>query len=384
MKVAFFAHYAGIYGANQSLMALVMGLRERGVKPLVFVPDNGPIVTWLREREIAFETIRYKPWMAPPRRWLRAPIRLWINRRARPLIRQQLRTFQPALIHSNSSVLGIGMKVAAEMQIPHVWHLREFAVDAFQMRPDLGWRHAQHWLEQSEAYIAVSRALKRHLLPPQVQERCTVIYNGVMYRQEMVEMKKVRQDRKHFPHREVIFLMVGRISPLKGQAQAIKAMARVQTTLPGRKLELKLVGGGSDAYVAELKRLAEKVTIGEQVEFVGYVDNPFRWYATAAAVLVCSRSEGMGRVTAEAMGAGLPVIGRDTTGTAELIEHEQTGLLYDGRIETLAAAMIRLIEEPNVRVQIARQGWEKAYAHFTIETYCSRTLELFEQIASRG
>lgn len=59
---------------------------------------------------------------------------------------------------------------------------------------------------------------------------------------------------------------------------------------------------------------------------------------------MCFRYEAMGRVTAEAMAAALPVIGYNSGGTPELIENEVTGLLYEGGYKELAQCMARFAD----------------------------------------
>ena len=61
MRIAFFAHYAGQYGANRSLLTLVDGLRDYGVEPLVLLPAAGPFVGELERAGIAYEVAPYAP-----------------------------------------------------------------------------------------------------------------------------------------------------------------------------------------------------------------------------------------------------------------------------------------------------------------------------------
>lgn len=108
------------------------------------------------------------------------------------------------------------------------------------------------------------------------------------------------------------------------------------------------------------------------VEFPGFVSDPFEVYRAADAVLVCSRSEAMGRVTVEAMFAGRPVLGYRGGATPELIVDGETGFLYDGGAEELAERMDRLVRRPGLARRLGRRGWERAYPEFTVEAYADR------------
>jgi glycosyltransferase involved in cell wall biosynthesis len=72
---------------------------------------------------------------------------------------------------------------------------------------------------------------------------------------------------------------------------------------------------------------------------------------------MCSKCEAFGRVTIEAMKIGIPVIGSNTCGTVELIEHERSGLLYEqGNPSGLANEVIKLIKYPELKERIIKEA----------------------------
>ncbi len=90
----------------------------------------------------------------------------------------------------------------------------------------------------------------------------------------------------------------------------------------------------------------------------------------------------MGRTTAEAMAAGLPVIGYDGGGTPEVISDGETGLLYRGGAAELAAAMGRLVAAPQWAAQLGEKGWVGARERFTVERYAAEVYKVLWAIAS--
>lgn len=88
----------------------------------------------------------------------------------------------------------------------------------------------------------------------------------------------------------------------------------------------------------------------------------------------------MGRVTVEAMAACLPVIGRNSGGTPELIDHGETGLLYDGSIDELAAGMERLASQPDLSREMGRSGWKIAADRFVVERYVQSVERVYESV----
>jgi glycosyltransferase involved in cell wall biosynthesis len=135
---------------------------------------------------------------------------------------------------------------------------------------------------------------------------------------------------------------------------------------------LSIVGTGNARYTHELKQLCKALGVETYVDFKGYVSDPFSALADADVLLMCSRHEAMGRVTAEAMAAGRPVIGYRSGATPELIENEKTGLLYSDGYEELSRCMARMADNRQWAAGLGANGWKRARDEFVIEVYAER------------
>ena len=91
-------------------------------------------------------------------------------------------------------------------------------------------------------------------------------------------------------------------------SSAVRAFARATRggAVPAR---LELLGGGDPDYRARCEALAAAAGVGDRVRFRGHLEEPLAAVARAQVALMCSPAEAFGRVTAEAMSCGLPVIG---------------------------------------------------------------------------
>ncbi len=107
-------------------------------------------------------------------------------------------------------------------------------------------------------------------------------------------------------------LYLGRLHPIKGIDDLLKAWQRVQADFPD--WEMRLVGPDEGGYQAQLERLASELSL-ERFAFVGPRFGVEKWaeYVGAHLYILPSKSESFGMSVAEAMAAGLPVI--TTTGT---------------------------------------------------------------------
>jgi glycosyltransferase involved in cell wall biosynthesis len=279
-------------------------------------------------------------------------------------------------VYTNVSVIPIGGMAALWLGRPHVWHIREFGDRDFQFYFNWGERMDRWFLRRATARIAVSAAVRSHVLPG-CSEACQtrVVYNGVVRTAEL--------DRLHGQARETrgirqpyTFLMVGAVYPRKGQMTAIQALAALRR----RSSDARLVIVG-EGQVAECQELAAELGVADRVEFWGYQPDPAVAYRAADAVLMLSPNEAMGRVTVEAMAACRPVIGYDNAGTSELIQHEQNGLLYQDGVEALVACMERCVRSPEWARELGEQGWESVRGSYTVETYARQVYAILERAA---
>lgn len=374
MEVAFITHYSELYGANRSLLCLIDGLQSLGVKSYVLAPKMGPITDELGARNIPFYTIPFKRWMG--RKRCKAPARLGVNLAVLPALARKVCEWGVDLIHTNSSVTPIGVFLAEVLSLPHVWHVREFGKRDFGLEYDWGESLFQALMSRADARVAVSEAVRQYVLS-EVNAPSYVVYNGVISR-ERLEQLKLKREESARKGRAFTFAIVGQISPAKGQKQALRALQQLRQE--GEEARLLVAGDGASEHLESLHQLCQSLRLDDVVSFLGYVSDPFEVYQRADAVLMCSPNEAMGRVTAEAMAAARPVIGYNSDGTAELIDNEHDGLLYDGTTEHLARCMHQLADRPDWACSLGENGWEKASMEFTNEVYARRVHDILRQV----
>lgn len=335
MNVLFISHYSALYGANRSLLALLDGLDYKSIKPFVVAPQSGAIEIALEKRSIPFYICPFKNWMAPSR--LKMPLRLLMNIVTIPVLLWKLKVWKIDLVYTNSSVTPIGAWCAYLAGLPHIWHIREFGWEDYGLKYDLGEKVFNYWLDRAEKLIAVSYAVCNKVLG-NTRAKKIVVYNGVISKNEVPKLPPVSSNHRKSGN-PFIFGIIGLLHPSKGQEDAIRAFAEVNALIDN--IELWIAGSGSKEYENYLRNLCTHLNLNRKVKFLGYVDNPLQFFSEIDAALVCSGNEAMGRVTAEAMVAGKPIIGLDNAGTSELIEDEKNGLLYDGSVDSLASKIDR-------------------------------------------
>lgn len=226
---------------------------------------------------------------------------------------------------------------------------------------------ARHYAA-ADAIVAVSQAVAEDLaactwLP---RSAITVIPNWVTT--EVAAARDPAPDHPWFADGVPLVLAVGRLHWQKDFATLVRAFALLRRRRPAR---LVVLGEGPER--GYLQRLAEASGVAADVEFTGFVANPFVWMARAAVLAVTSVSEGFGNVIVEALACGLPVVATDCPGgPREILDGGRYGTLVPvGDAAALAEAMGRVIANPPAAAMLKRRA-----ADFSLAAASSRYLDL--------
>ncbi|MDD2768032.1 MAG: glycosyltransferase family 4 protein [Methylococcus sp.] len=171
-------------------------------------------------------------------------------------------------------------------------------------------------------------------------------------------------------------LCVGRLVAAKGQHTLLDALAIVLAK--GRKVRLTLVGGGPDRD--SLEAHVAKKNLGDAVCFTGAInqDDIQAYYARADAFVLPSFAEGLPVVLMEAMALGIPCISTYITGVPELIQNGVQGLLVTpSDTEGLAAAIERLMDDPELCRRLVKAGRAKVLADYELNGSIARLAQVF-------
>jgi glycosyltransferase involved in cell wall biosynthesis len=174
---------------------------------------------------------------------------------------------------------------------------------------------------------------------------------------------------------DFVFGIVGRIAPIKNHELFLRAAAIVARRIP--RARFVVVGGGSG--LEELRRVAAALGISESVRFAGVRTDLPSVYCDLDAVVLTSHNEGTPLSLIEAMASGLPVVATDVGGVRDLLTTEWSGdvlsrrffasekprglLVGSGEAQGLAAAEIRLIEEPGLARDLGEAGRRYAFRY---------------------
>jgi len=339
VNIIFITNNSALYGANRSLLLLLKGLKQKNINPLVFVSKEGPLLKELQKLNIPYRKVRFWAWLGVRNNIfvIKILLRFLLNLFAMPYLVICAMKFKPSLIYTNSSTTPIGIYLALIMRLPHIWHIRELGKLDYNLDYDFGRKYFNYFMRKSDAVICISEFVRSNIFMGD-WKNVSVINNAVNSGDEVNQLNVEDVVKKN---EAFTFLIMSIVHPSKGIHDVIEALGRIKNE--HHETKLIICGGDEDkSYRKYLNDLVVKLDLVERVVFMGFVDKPTEMYEISDAVLVCSRNEAWGRVSAEAMIFGKPVIGYNSGGTREIITDNLNGLLYNN-IEELVSCMKTVI-----------------------------------------
>lgn len=173
---------------------------------------------------------------------------------------------------------------------------------------------------------------------------------------------------------------VGRLVEPKGLRTLATALGQL------RDLDWRMVLVGTGDFQAEFEKLLTEQSVRDRVFFAGFVphhETP-SWLASMDMLVLPSETqpnweEQFGRVIPEAMACGAAVVGSDSGEIPHLIRQSSGGLIFSQREATeLAAAFRRLLVEPALRQQLAKDGRDWVERDISLPAVARRMIDAFE------
>jgi glycosyltransferase involved in cell wall biosynthesis len=200
---------------------------------------------------------------------------------------------------------------------------------------------------------------------------------------ELTELKGLQgQFRSRHPGAGsgLIVTFLGRLVHQKGLNLLIPAFAQVVEAFPDS--HLVIAGPVEDKYGRALTEWVRARRIEDRVIFTGFVDG-----AVKAALLadtdiwvLPSREENFGIAIAEAMACGLPVFVSDNTGFHADVAAARAGLVVRCEVAEIVAALAKLMNDPELRRTLGRNGQALVLQRFTWESAAQQMMAVYEAI----
>jgi glycosyltransferase involved in cell wall biosynthesis len=338
--------YSCAGGAAESVLELAAALVREGAAVTLAAPDAPGFAPRVAAAGARFVSVA----MASRRDWRSFAALTGLLRRGE---------FDVVHTHCRNADLHGGLAARAT-GTPHVAHLRGLLVDETgNVGGGLVDRLHRALLRRSpRSIVAVSEAVRRRALAllGVAPERVITVRNGVAVAAFRTPRRATAEVRAELaiPDGAPLLLAVGALGCCKGQDVVLDALARIAPQAEHRPApHAVFVGEGPDRE--RLLAQARRLGIDARVRFVGLRRDVADLMHAADLFVHAARWEGFGRVVAEAMAAGRPVVATRVGGVPEIVADGATGRLVEpDRPDALAAAVAALLADQPLAQRLGR------------------------------
>ncbi len=219
-----------------------------------------------------------------------------------------------------------------------------------------------------ERSISASRHVRDRLLGQGlIGEDAALVHNGV----DLSRFRPAVAGPRRFRRRPLRCLMAGRLAPEKGVHTVLEALARMRRMGCLDQVQVTLQGDGPLVYRRQLEQMVIDYGLRQVVQFRAPVPPEAMSDVLAGYEVLLFPSiweEPFATVVLEAMAVGLLVIGTTRGGTAEVLCHGETGLVFEAEDPAgLARRLVATLADPEGAACLASNGQRVVQERYSAE-----------------
>lgn len=364
LRIAHLIESDGPGGAERVVVHLATALQAAGAWNVVFLPPNGE--GWLaRELEgsgVAIDHFHLERPLSPAC--------------ARSL-EHAFRAHRIDIAHSHEFSMAVyGAWAAWRADIPHVITMHGGPYYAGRLRRRLALRSA---IAVSGRTVAVSSRLAEKIRRDLwiSAYRIATIPNGVSHARPE---RSTLRDELRVGADDRLLIAVGNLYPVKGHQYLIEALALLVSRYPTLHVAISGRGELADALAAR----AREHGLADRVHLLGLRSDVAAILTAADVFVLPSLSEGLPLALLEAMFAGCPIVATDVGEVATALAHGEAGILVEpGNPAALAAAIDRVLGDPNRARVLGERAARQAFAEYDVSQMVRRYADTYEELLGR-
>ena len=271
-------------------------------------------------------------------------------------LKRVIKSYQPDIIHAHDMRASFVVSRSAG-KIPYISHIHNNAFNSRGISLKsiaylLAGLKAKHifWVSES--------SFKGYKFHKYLKKKSSVLYNII----NIDALYEKADDDENTYDYDIVYL--GRLTYQKNPQRLMGILARVIEKQPHVKVAIIGTGELQD----ETKNLAKELKIDNNVDFLGFLSNPYKILQDAKVMLMSSRWEGTPMCALEAMALGVPIVSTPVDGLCSLIEDGKNGYLSDDD-SVLAEKVVCIIDDENIYQELTRNTIAKAKEINDIASY---------------
>ena len=284
--------------------------------------------------------------------------------------------FKPDVIHCHGAKANMmGVLVKQRRHLPLITTVHSYPRKDYMGTPlkQLVFGSINLWaLRHMDYYMAVAGRMNDYLIEDGVDpQRIFTLYNGLDFSDDR-QPAPVKKDPD-----QVVLGIAARLTAIKNIPTLLEALARARETDP--RLRLRIAGTGEEEQA--LREQAQKLGLSDVVDFVGWVTDMPAFFAGVDINVLPSFSEGFPYSLLEGAYDRCPAIASAVGGIPEIIDHNDTGLLFEPHdVATLTGHILRLAGDEQLRQRLGERLWQRAKRDFSLERMKETQEEVYASV----
>jgi glycosyltransferase involved in cell wall biosynthesis len=238
------------------------------------------------------------------------------------------------------------------------------------------WKH-----RQVDCFIAASEIIRQMLVADGVPaDRTVTVHEGVDVEAIDAAPTVNLHEAYWLPHHAPIVGNIAALVPHKGQRHLIDAAQLVVRELP----DVRFMIFGEGELRPQLERHVREHHLEKHVLLPGFRPDVIGCLKAFDVFAMSSVTEGLGTSLLDAMACARPIVATSAGGIPEVVQDEVNGLLVPTRDHhAMAAAIVRLLRDAELRRRIAESGLARVRERFTVEQMIAGTATVYRRVAGR-
>lgn len=335
-------------GAENVVCQIINFFKNDRSFEMIYCSPNGEIGTSLKEREISFSPLDDFSFAS---------------------VQKKIAEIKPDIIHAHDMRASVIATIAG-IHIPIVSHIHvnNFDTRGISLKALLYYFAA---IKAKHIFWVSRSSFEGYLFHNSLRKKSEILQNIIDI---SALQKKAGEDKKVY-HYDIAYL--GRLSVQKNPQRLINIIRGVVRLYP----EVKVAIIGTGVLLDEITALVNEFGIVGNIDFLGFLSNPFKILQDAKLMIMTSRWEGTPMSALEAMALGVPIVSTPVDGMCDLVDNSVTGFLSDND-EELIESCYHLIKDTNLQQSFSNASLQKAKRIMNIEKYKETIMNAYQKAIS--
>lgn len=359
-------------GGGQEMTLKVADILKQNNELHFLIPQRGELSDALDSRGISYTLIGDQS-MPKGNKGIKGLLKfMWLTVVAAIKGRRQVREFKPDYLYAAGPASLVWSAICTKRNVKVVWHMHHI----FESGATLKLINFFSGFNCVKRIITVSDFVAQQITNPKADSKKVTLYNPVEPLSDDVKRKDLRDEFAALDT-DVKIAQIGFITPNKRQNVTLKVINELVNR--GVDVSLAIIGSvrEEDAeYKTELDKIIAKYNLSERVVFTGYRTDVSQIVSTFDVVVVPS-VEGFSLVATQAILECVPVLCADNSGTTEIINGTNAGMIYSSYSseDVIADTLLKTLE---IDVKSAKEKHPQfLFCECSYDNYNNKITEMF-------